>query len=442
MLFAIIGNVNKSIDEFKAVTEETHKNKLHKLGIQNEIAPCNPDNVIFNFSSHALANRTKFLLAFGLDFCLPIYKLDFYKYFLAFEKLVYVLTNDNCANFREFKELIKTLSYKYFYNFKSYKIFSCVFKKGDISLLRTLASNKDIIVTRPDKGNGIVILNRSDYIRSVTSIISDTSRFLEITEPISKFCIKVEDKVNNFLRKLKNSKFIDESLYKELFVSGSGPGILYGLPKVHKSDFHVRFQMRPIFAAFNNAAFKVAKYLVKILEPLTRNSYTVDNSCTFISDISKVSNANNFFMASFDIENLFTNVPLNETIDICLNGLFLNSNYFLGYTRTIFKICLKLLLKIHFFYLMANTIDKLRGWAWECLLVRHLQMHSCVTMSQFGLTTALVFLNLYFIKDTSMIHLSSFVTPHTQQCFLIILILSTLILNSQWNWKITINYHS
>ena len=38
--------------------------------------------------------------------------------------------------------------------------------------------------------------------------------------------------------------------------------------------------------------------------------------------ILKVDNANNFFMASFDIENLFTNIPLLETIEICLNHLF------------------------------------------------------------------------------------------------------------------------
>ena len=31
-------------------------------------------------------------------------------------------------------------------------------------------------------------------------------------------------------------------------------------------------------------------------------------------------------MASIDVENLFTNIPLSETIDICIQSLFTDSN--------------------------------------------------------------------------------------------------------------------
>ena len=42
----------------------------------------------------------------------------------------------------------------------------------------------------------------------------------------------------------------------------------------------------------------------------------------FADRISKVPNADQLVMASFDIESLFTNVPLHETINICLHNLF------------------------------------------------------------------------------------------------------------------------
>ena len=43
-------------------------------------------------------------------------------------------------------------------------------------------------------------------------------------------------------------------------------------------------------------------------------------------------------MASFDIENLFTNVPLLETINICLNYLFpCSDTTILGFDRNSFK---------------------------------------------------------------------------------------------------------
>ena len=44
-------------------------------------------------------------------------------------------------------------------------------------MLQILRSQKDIIITHPDKGNGIVILNRSDYIKSMTELISDKKKF-------------------------------------------------------------------------------------------------------------------------------------------------------------------------------------------------------------------------------------------------------------------------
>ena len=50
--------------------------------------------------------------------------------------------------------------------------------------------------------------------------------------------------------------------------------------------------------------------------------FTVDNSCKLSERVTNIHNANNLFMTSFDVKSLFTNVPLHETIGICLNFLF------------------------------------------------------------------------------------------------------------------------
>ena len=44
-------------------------------------------------------------------------------------------------------------------------------------ILQKLRSQRDIIIMHPDKGNGIVILNRSAYIKSMTELISDKKKF-------------------------------------------------------------------------------------------------------------------------------------------------------------------------------------------------------------------------------------------------------------------------
>ena len=43
--------------------------------------------------------------------------------------------------------------------------------------LQKLRSQKEIVIAPPDKGNGIVILNESDYIKSMTKLISDKKKF-------------------------------------------------------------------------------------------------------------------------------------------------------------------------------------------------------------------------------------------------------------------------
>ena len=332
--------LDDSVTRFTNKTRSTHSKKLKHLGIDTNLDPV--DSVIFNYSSITLSPRIKILLSFGLDFGLPVFKLDFFKYFLCFERLVNCSKKFQCTNFTEFTECIRNISVKYFHNFKPYKVFSAIIDKSDISLLKQFALNKNIIVSRPDKGRGVVIINKCDYISSMLKIISDTTKFKVINDNINVYSLKIEDQVNRFLLKLKKLNLISDDNYNKLHVSGSGPGVLYGLPKIHKVDFASKFQFRPIFTAYNSACYKISKFLVDVLNPLTTNAYTCSNSYNFSKDIQNYSSPN-CFMASFDIENLFTNIPLHETIQIILNQLFSNpTSTVLGLSRDLFRKFLEL----------------------------------------------------------------------------------------------------
>ena len=55
-------------------------------------------------------------------------------------------------------------------------------------MLRNLRKNKDIAIRKPDKGNGVVILDRKIYNNAIEEIISDTSNFKKLNEdPILKY---------------------------------------------------------------------------------------------------------------------------------------------------------------------------------------------------------------------------------------------------------------
>ena len=51
-----------------------------------------------------------------------------------------------------------------------------------LRVLRNLRKNKDIVITKPDKGNGVVILDRKLYDNAIQELISDTSKFEKLNE--------------------------------------------------------------------------------------------------------------------------------------------------------------------------------------------------------------------------------------------------------------------
>ena len=86
-------------------------------------------------------------------------------------------------------------------------------------------------------------------------------------------------------------------------------------------------RFRPILLAVNTLTYSLAKFLNPILSPLTTNEFTVKNSFDFVEEV--VNYDHNLYMASLDVESLFTNVPLEETIKNCVNNLF-SSNFYSG----------------------------------------------------------------------------------------------------------------
>ena len=134
--------------------------------------------------------------------------------------------------------------------------------------------------------------------------------------------LKYEFKYISYRKKRKFEAYsvmcsVEQNTLTSLFSSGSAPGILYGLPKIHRPDFVSKFQFRPIFAEYNNPCFKLAKFLVSILQPYASNDHTIDNSASFVSQIEQFNNTDSLFMYSFDISNLCANIPIHRTINIC-----------------------------------------------------------------------------------------------------------------------------
>ena len=83
------------------------------------------------------------------------------------------------------------------------KPFPCILRQHRV--LRNLRKNKDIVITKPGKGNRVVILDRKFYINTIEEIISDTSKFEKLNEDPT---LNREASLERFLRKLKQKTFL------------------------------------------------------------------------------------------------------------------------------------------------------------------------------------------------------------------------------------------
>ena len=157
-----------------------------------------------------------------------------------------------------------------------------------------------------------------------------------------------EKEITKILDKLLDKEIITEDEKKQMSPKGSAPGILYGICKVHKIVPEGEVPpLRPILSAIDTPSYNLAKYLVPVLSPLTSNNYVTKDSFSFAANIREQNPT--YFMTSFDIDSLFTNIPLDETIEICIRKLFGRKHKFKSFSKQEFREILQFAVKDQLF---------------------------------------------------------------------------------------------
>ena len=128
--------------------------------------------------------------------------------------------------------------------------------------------------------------------------------------------------LQRFLRNLKQKTFFNEIEFNKLYPSRSTPARIFGTPKMHKFSFSDSFpKLRPIFSSVGTFNYNLACFLWDLLSPLVSNDYPCQDTFSFVSQINNT-NLSKKILVFCNVTSLFTNIPLQETIDMAINLIF------------------------------------------------------------------------------------------------------------------------
>ena len=171
------------------------------------------------------------------------------------------------------------------------------------SIKRKLDFNRATII-KSDKGNTIVITYLDTYHTKIQEFIN-TNNFTRIaSDPTKKFQKELRQAVN------KCSHIIPTSTkHRYVMLHPTSPQIR-GLIKVHKPETPIR----PVINWTNAPAYRLAQKIVSFINthlPLPY-AFNVKNTTHLINDLKEIAWNKNLHVASFDISNMYTNIPTDH----------------------------------------------------------------------------------------------------------------------------------
>ena len=176
-------------------------------------------------------------------------------------------------------------------------------------------------------------MDKQEYMQKIDEILSDPNKFSRVSRD------------NTSQQKVKANELIDAvnakvgGVHLQKITGEYAPGYLYGNVKTHKRDN----PLRPIISQIPTPTYTLAKKLNNLLTPYVPTKYSLRSSKEFIDLLQHKSSTG--LIASLDVESLFTNVPVEETIEMIIQEVYHGEEIPLDIPEDILRQLLKLCTK-------------------------------------------------------------------------------------------------
>ncbi|XP_064109650.1 uncharacterized protein LOC135217617 [Macrobrachium nipponense] len=188
---------------------------------------------------------------------------------------------------------------------------SGIFTREMREAAKELKAKEDITVQRADNTAAFVLIKTEKYHEKLDAILSDSSKFERLTQNLTEDIKRDANRVIQYTNKYRNQRVHLPPIQGDFSL-----GYLYGNVKTHEEGN----PLHPIVSQMPAPTYAFAKRLNKILTPYVPSRYSLSSSVEFLEEISDSPGTG--IIASLDVESLFTNVPVDETIDIIMDRVY------------------------------------------------------------------------------------------------------------------------
>ena len=124
-----------------------------------------------------------------------------------------------------------------------------------------------------------------------------------------------KSKINKLIINVNNANHNNIKLPK--IIDDYEHGYIYGNVKIHKPGY----PLRPIISQVTTTIYQFTKTINELITPYLSYNSNIKSTEELI-EILKTHKPKKGIISSLDVENLFTNVPVLETINIIINNIY------------------------------------------------------------------------------------------------------------------------